>query len=124
MVRKYREDDVLRNSTKFATWLFSSQPCEQTFRATRAVTSTFSTIVNFSLQDIINRINKIETINCAINDLSGKFIFPREIKNSKLGRFKVTKNDLIEDDKIEEIYMGALQEAIKNWESVVIRTND
>jgi hypothetical protein len=34
MLRKYRKGDE-SSDTQFTTWLFSSQPCEQIFRATR-----------------------------------------------------------------------------------------
>ncbi|KYN23201.1 hypothetical protein ALC57_04378 [Trachymyrmex cornetzi] len=50
------------NSSMCVPWLMSSQPCEQIFRSTRSLTSTFSTIVNFSLNDIMNRIKKIQII--------------------------------------------------------------
>lgn len=53
----------------FKPWLMSSQPCERTFRATRSLTSTFSTIVNFSMLEILYRINKIQTINDIMSEL-------------------------------------------------------
>lgn len=40
--------------------LFSSQPCEAFFRQIRSMSTTYSTIVNCSLLDIIHRIQKIQ----------------------------------------------------------------
>lgn len=58
----------------FLPWLFSSQPCEKIFRQTRSMTSTFSTMVNYSLLDIMKRLNRIQAINEISTDL-GKLVF-------------------------------------------------
>lgn len=60
--------------------LFSSQPCEKTFRATRSMTTTYSTVVNYSIKDIVRRLDRITTINNVIKDLQGHLIFPIEEK--------------------------------------------
>lgn len=44
----------------FITILMSSQPCEEFFRKIRSFTTTFSTQVNFSMLEIIERIKKIQ----------------------------------------------------------------
>lgn len=51
-----------RNSmTKFfLPFLFNSQPCESYFRKIRSFTSTYSTVANCSIKEIIGRINKIQ----------------------------------------------------------------
>lgn len=51
-------------------WLMSSQPCEKTFRAIRSMTSTFSTIVNYSMLDILHRLHRIQMLNDVMCDLS------------------------------------------------------
>ena len=45
------------------TYLFSSQPCEATFRTARALTGTLSTITNFSVCQFMNKIEKISILN-------------------------------------------------------------
>jgi len=40
-------DKVPDGSRLFNPWLLGSHPCKQKFRATRSMTSTFSTVVNF-----------------------------------------------------------------------------
>lgn len=59
-----------RNSPEaFLPWLYSSQTCEKLFRQIRSMTSTFSTVVNFDMYEIITRLNKIQTINDITNDI-------------------------------------------------------
>lgn len=58
----------------FLPWLFSTQPCEKLFRATRSMTSTFSTVVNFSLLDILKRIDRIHFLNNAHSALGNMII--------------------------------------------------
>lgn len=58
----------------FVPWLTSSQPCEKTFRSLRSLSSTFSTVVNFSMLDILQRINKLQTINEVTTNLGKNYI--------------------------------------------------
>lgn len=71
----------------FRPTMFSSQMCEKLFRTARSMTSTYSTIINFSIKDLIYRIDKLRQMNVIMNDLSGIFKFPREdkknVKNTK-----------------------------------------
>ncbi|CAF1476242.1 unnamed protein product [Rotaria sp. Silwood1] len=45
------------------THLFSSQPCEATFRSARALTGTLSTVTNFSVFTFLQKIGKISILN-------------------------------------------------------------
>lgn len=47
----------------FLPWLFSSQPCEKFFRQTRAMSSTYSTVTNFDMLDLLNRNARIQCLN-------------------------------------------------------------
>ena len=66
----------------FRLTIFSSQMCKKLFRIARSITSTYSTVINFSIKDLINRIDRVKQINSIINNLSGIFIYPREDKKS------------------------------------------
>ncbi|CAF3235280.1 unnamed protein product [Rotaria sp. Silwood2] len=44
-------------------FLFNSQTCERFFQLTRSITGTFSTCVNFSIQQFLNRQEKISFLN-------------------------------------------------------------
>ena len=110
-------------SDKFVPWLYSSQPCEQLFRTTRSLTSTLNTVVNFRIQEIMNRIRRIETLNeipneleCTSNtdDLSQNksFIFPRSHKQSQFS-LSVNKpnnfNELLNLNNIVKIHFVVLK---------------
>ncbi|KAF5283137.1 hypothetical protein FQR65_LT14066 [Abscondita terminalis] len=99
---------------------FSSQTCEKLFRAARSITSTFSTIINFSIKDLMHRINRIATINSIKHDLSEKFLFPREEKKALSKLVDLSKEDLLKLDVEREI-MHALNDALLDGESVGIR---
>lgn len=58
MIEKCREAKTL-----FLPWLYSSQPCEEIFRKVRSMTTTYSTIVNFSLLELIRRLNRVQALN-------------------------------------------------------------
>jgi len=62
LIIRFREDKNL-SPEMYTIWNFSSQTCEQFFRATRSLTSTYSTVVNFSMKDIMSRLKRIESIN-------------------------------------------------------------
>jgi len=47
----------------FVPWLLNSQPCEKLFRSARSLTSTFSTVIHFSMYDLIHRLHRIEMLN-------------------------------------------------------------
>lgn len=53
----FRERD---DSKSFIPWVFSSQSCESFFRCMRSMTSTFSTVVNFNVLEILHRLRRID----------------------------------------------------------------
>lgn len=65
-IEKYRK---INRPELFLPWLFSSQPCEKTFRQLRSMTSTFSTVVNFSMKEILQRLHRVQALNEITSDL-------------------------------------------------------
>ncbi|KAF5279936.1 hypothetical protein FQR65_LT15134 [Abscondita terminalis] len=127
LIQKYRDNKQFSQMKHFTSWLFSSQPCEQVFRSTRSMTSTFSTKVNFSLQDIMNRLHKIEVLVNTVNDLSDKFIFPRESGEKMgvaVGGELQSQNLFPKDCEIELVCMKALIDAKDNLAKLGITSND
>lgn len=61
----------------FCPDLYASQPCEKTFRQVRSFTSTFSTVVNFNMLDVIHRIKKVQLQSDIIADWKDDIKFPR-----------------------------------------------
>ena len=47
-------------STFCHAWLLGSQACEQTFRAARSMTGTFSTVINFTLLDFLHHLHRLQ----------------------------------------------------------------
>lgn len=76
-------DNPSLSSDMFLPVLFGSQKCEQTFRTMRSMTSTYSTVVNFNVRDILRRLDRIKTVNNILNDLNNVIIFPREQKRQE-----------------------------------------
>lgn len=70
VIEKFKENQT---EILFLPWLMSSQPCEKTFRAIRSLTSTYSTVVNFNMLEILQRLNRIQLINEIQSD-TGKHI--------------------------------------------------
>lgn len=73
----------------FFSNLFDSQVCESTFRQLRSFTSTYCTVVNFNMLEIIQRIRKIQLQNEIMTSCRDRIKFPRfEMKatNTSEGR--------------------------------------
>ena len=56
-------------------WITGSQGCEALFRLARSMTSTFSTIVNFSMKGILERMHKLNFLSTM--ECSDDIAFPR-----------------------------------------------
>lgn len=82
----------------FQPHLFSSQPCEATFRLVRSLSSTYSTITNCSIKEFLERISKIQLQADIAHRTAHDFIYPRtkQIKRSS----KQKCHDLPSEDEI------------------------
>lgn len=119
-------------SDLFSTEKVGSQPCESIFRQFRSFTPTYSTMVNCSLLEMIQRISKIELQNDITHIRLKHFIFPnigipsstiypKTNRNGEISSF----NSLPDTHEIfEEIEMAKL-EALEYAESlgVVVGTD-
>ena len=56
-------------------WKTGSQGCESLFRLARSMTSTFSTILNFSMKGIMERMHKLNFLSSI--ESSEEIAFPR-----------------------------------------------
>lgn len=68
--------NILRDSS-FIPNLYSSQPCESTFRQLRSMTSTYSTVVNYNMFEVVHRVKKIQLQNDIIVNSKDEIKFPR-----------------------------------------------
>lgn len=116
LVKQFKNSNGNLKPNMFLPWHFSSQACEQLFRTTRSMTSTYSTVVNFSLKDILQRLTRIEVLNCIQNDLRNQnietetFNFPRLEKHNRNFIYPNTSPNTVDDhsfsselNNIEEI---------------------
>lgn len=69
-------------SDLFIVGLFNSQCCESTFRQLRSISTTFSTVVNCSVLDFMNRIKKIQLQADIVYNDKNELEFPRIAQKS------------------------------------------
>lgn len=60
----------------YKPWLYSSQPCEERFRTARSLTSTLSTIINFSIMEMLHRERRVDFLMNATFKLKDKYVIP------------------------------------------------
>ena len=99
--------------------LFNSQTCENTFRLCRAMSGPFSSMVNFSVNQFLQRAKKLsyldyvssQSINNNHNNPDGGFLFPRHHKQSRV-------ND---DQKINSAASSSSTLTIEGVEAAVLQ---
>ena len=67
--------------------LFDSQTCENTFRAARSMSGSFSSVVNFSVNEFLRRVEKLavlQSTKCSSCLSTNNFLLPRHHKQSRL----------------------------------------
>ncbi|KAF2900402.1 hypothetical protein ILUMI_05785 [Ignelater luminosus] len=67
LIRKMKQED---NEDLFMPWFMNSQTREKLFRTLRLMTTAFSTVVNFTMLDVVRRLSRINFLNEATTDLS------------------------------------------------------
>ena len=101
--------------------LFSSQPCESTFRNARALTGTFSSITNFSVHQFLRKTEKLSLLNNIksseeTNDASFSLKFPVHHKNKRADTNATIYHQNatpISNTDIEKIVVKAYKHALK-----------
>ena len=95
----------------YLPWLLGSQPCERAFRAARSMSSIFSTVINFSMQGLLQRLHKLQSfIELQSECESTKIIYPQ--KNLHSNKDGISTND----DTIypvDSISIEQIEEAVK-----------
>lgn len=98
----------------FLPGLMSSQTCEDYFRRTRSMTSTFSTVINFTVYDLLHRAKRSQAITEIMNELGEQYLFPRkEIKSQHL-----IPNNLPDNNCVSTVIFVAMQEAFGDLETL------
>lgn len=99
----------------FLPFLYNSQTCEAFFRNLRSMTTTNSTVVNFSLRDVIFRIRRVSFQTEVINKLGDKYNFVMKTNTSGT-KFASLPNE----DEIFQIIKKAKAEAVREAMNVGI----
>jgi hypothetical protein len=99
----------------FQPTLFNSQVCESFFRRLRSMSTTSSTVVNFTLLDVSHKIKRIAAQNQITTNLAGKYVFPLE-KSKLMEKTIVGLPDL---EEIEEMVETAKRHAIEAVEPFI-----
>lgn len=98
----------------FQPFLFDSQPCESLFRQARSFTSTYSTVANCSVKEIIGRISKIHFQNQITHLNTTNYVFPKRLKSEKktYETYELpAQQEIIEE--VERAKKFAIQDALK-----------
>lgn len=103
-------------SEKFILKLFSSQACESFFRLLRSLTTTLSTVVNFTMLDLLYRVRKVETLLYVSSKLSSKgFSLPTD-KRKHLKAAMFNSFPLPSDEEIYATIKQAFSDAADQLE--------
>ena len=99
-------DKIPNGNELFCPWLLGSQPCEQTFRAARSMTGTFSTIINFSMHALLQRLHRLQIQLQLESEMKETGIqYPRVINHvKKTGFSSDTKLSNLMDISDKEIF--------------------
>lgn len=91
LIMQLRDNDL---SDFFKLNLMDSQPCESFFRRIRSLTTTNSTVVTFSLKEMLGRINRITLQYDIANDSNTGFVYSRKKKIAEhLPVYELPSND-------------------------------
>lgn len=98
----------------FWTNYMQSQACESIFRQLRSFTTTYSTVANCSVKEILQRINKIQFQSDTASRIGSKFVFPQFSRNKNINDAIVydlpTTTEIV--DEIEKAKKHAIINAI------------
>lgn len=114
----------LRNTNKpqlFQPHLFESQQCESLFRQIRSFSSTYSTVANCSVKEIVSRISKIQLQSDIAMSIGSNYNFPL------LNRIQTKHNPIVFDlptaHEIQNVIEQAQNDALKDAGPLGLITN-
>lgn len=98
----------------FMPWLYSSQPCESFYRQIRALSPCNSSVTNFTVKEMIDRVHKIQLQNEISFDPETSFIFHTSNTRQSVPPRCLelpTEQEIL--DTIEQCKMSAMNDAIE-----------
>lgn len=109
LIRRLRTNDQTK---LFLPLLFSSQPCEQTFRHMRSMGTANFTKINFTLNELLHLIARVEVMNNIIHD-NKDISFPRTERKSKEAEQMNTEMSLPNDEELLNTMKRAKNDALR-----------
>lgn len=96
----------------FTPHLFESQACESLFRQVRSLSTTYSTVTNCIVKEILERIRKIQSQNDIVTRIGQLYVYPRVgCKDDSHVVFDLPSSEEIKTE-IEKAKIDALRDAI------------
>lgn len=111
-------DQLSKDSASFLPWLLRSQSCERTFRSARSMSSTFSTMINFGMLGLLQRLHRLQIQSTIQSETSTGIIFPRVLKHQSKQGDNAYKNYLLEAITYDNI-LAAVNRAIDKARALV-----
>ncbi|KAL4153941.1 hypothetical protein QTP88_001774 [Uroleucon formosanum] len=139
LIKKCRDNNYSLRPSMFIPWSYSNQACEEMFRTARSMTSTYSTMINFSMNNILKRLTRIQLLNSIQNDLheNQKDIIINELKNNNtiekkhnrnfINFTKVHENIYSVESKSDNVIDSILTKSLKNakkWQQTWVIINN
>lgn len=120
------DQKLIPESVAKSIHLFSSQPCESIFRDARSLSGIYSTRINFTIKQFLQRINKLNALTeikqFESTNTQSKIVFPvhHKIKGMKKERELEHSNELecFDSDHVEQTVLRAYELAQEIVESV------
>ena len=94
LIVKFRQEDCPES---LLIHLFTSQACESFFRLLRSLTTTESTVINFAMKELLQKVRRVDMLHNVSSKLAGKLVFPREKRKRLLG--------VLTADKLKSTYL-------------------
>lgn len=96
----------------FMPHLLGSQPCEDLFRAMRSFTTTYSTVANCTVKEMLERVSKIELQNDISSSIGDLYVFPRYNQKSDVIEIPILPSVHEIEEEIERAKRNAINDAI------------
>ncbi|KAK3909545.1 Ras-related protein R-Ras [Frankliniella fusca] len=104
--------------------LFNSQHCESFLRYARSMTTTLSTVINFSMHEFLHKVRRIDILQNIISKLRGNLTFPRDKRKYLCGLLqaeKLSSSYLPNNDEIQDIVMQAQSDVMRDLRKLGVK---
>lgn len=111
----------------FLPWLLSSQPCECFFRDARSCTCSFSTIVNMSMKEFLQRTRKLERLGSVSHKMTDDLLLPRhhkKMEESIVRTETLQEQGLCSDEELLQAILRARLDAFSMAEDVGMKWDE